>query len=226
MASRLDVEFVTVEPCDWPALALPTYRGFPVFDARPEESEELTTAYDRALAMLDSATNEPFVLDTAEAAITRQMHRWKLSGIAAHTAFRSLLYTLDGRRVAMWVPTHAWDLTVVAAIGSASTAVQIENVGYAQFGVGQRGRQDIRIELRSGTVYYRRIVGAVQLTGSTEQLAIDTALGTTVQPQAIARVSFMTLSRSDSDEFEIQHINDVAGVATSAVIFRSVGDEL
>lgn len=225
-ASRIDVEFQTEEPCTWTPAVLPTYRGFPVFADRPEESEDLTFAFDRALQMLDPVAGPAFVLDTADVAITRQMHRWKVAGIDAHSALRAMLYALDGRRVAMWIPTHAWDLTIVATVGSVATAIQVENVQYARYGVGQRGRRDIRIELRSGTVFHRRITGAIEISDSVEQLAINAALGQVVQPQDVWRVSFMALARSDSDEFEIQHLNDVEGVATCAVVMRSVGDDL
>lgn len=224
-ATDVRATFILVEPSDWPEAELPTYRGLPVLDTRPDEAEDLTGTYERAMRMLDNISGIPFVLDAADAAFAVQAHAWKLSGIAERSAFRSLLYALRGRQVAVWLPTHADDLHLIETLASESVSATIENIGYARFGLGQVGSQDIRIELRNGDVYYRRITNAVAIDGETEQITIDTALGTTVAPEDVARICFMMLARSQSDVTEIHHVTDVEGVATSRKVFVGVRDE-
>lgn len=224
-ATDVRATFILVEPSDWPEAELPTYRGLPVLDARPDEAEDLTGTYERAMRMLDNISGIPFVLDAADAAFAVQAHAWKLNGIAERSAFRSLLYALRGRQVAVWLPTHADDLHLIETLASESVSATIENIGYARFGLGQVGSQDIRIELRNGDVYYRRITNAVAIDGETEQITIDTALGTTVAPEDVARICFMMLARSQSDVTEIHHVTDVEGVATSRKVFVGVRDE-
>lgn len=224
-ATDVRATFILVEPSDWPEAELPTYRGLPVLDARPDEAEDLTGTYERAMRMLDNISGIPFVLDAADAAFAVQAHAWKLNGIAERSAFRSLLYALRGRQVAVWLPTHADDLHLIETLASESVSATIENIGYARFGLGQLGSQDIRIELRNGDVYYRRITNAVAIDGETEQITIDTALGTTVAPEDVARICFMMLARSQSDVTEIHHVTDVEGVATSRKVFVGVRDE-
>lgn len=223
-AVAVDATFILAEASDWPAAALPAYRGFPVFDARPDETEELSGTFERMLLELDNASSIPVVLDAGDAAFATQAHRWVLDGVTQRGDFRSLLYTLRGRQVAVWVPTHSDDVRLTATVGSAALTATIENIGYARFGLGQLGRRDIRIELYSGTVLYRRITNAAGVDASSEQLSIDTALGVTVTPGDVRRISFMMLARSDSDVTEIQHVTDVQGVATSRKIFVGVPD--
>jgi len=225
VAVDVNATFLLAEPSDWPEAVLPSYRGFPVYDARPDETEELTGTFERMLYQLDNTSGLPFVLDTAEAAFGTQAHRWVLQGIDERSAFRSLLYALRGQQVSVWLPTHSDDLRIAATVGSAAVAMVIENVGYARFGQGQRGRQDIRIELRSGVVFYRRIVAAAAIDTATEQITIDSVLGVVVEPADVRRISFMMLARSTSDTTEILHVNDVLGVATSRKIFVGVKDE-
>ena len=198
------------------------YRGFPVFDARPDESEDLTGTFERMLLELDNVSGIPSVLDTADAAFATQAHRWVLDGVTQRSDFRSLLYTLRGRQVAVWLPTHSDDVHLAATVTAVTLTVPIENIGYTRFALGQGGRQDIRIELRNGSVLYRHITNAIEIDASTEQLSIDTALGVVVTPADIRRISFMMLARSDSDTTEIHHVTDVQGVATSRSIFVRV----
>jgi hypothetical protein len=223
-ACTIDARFVLMEANDWPAASLPTYRGHAVFDARPDESDELTGTYERMLSMLDVGSGIPYVLDVADAPFRVQGHAWKLNGVTERANFRSLLYALRGRQTPVWIPTHADDLHIVQSIGSASTTLVIEYVGYARFGFGQLGAKDIRIELRSGTTFYRRITDAVEIDEDTEQLSIDSALGQTVAPSDVFRISFMMLARLQRDEVEITHVTDVEGVATSSLLFVATRD--
>ena len=59
----------------------------------------------------------------------------------------------------------------------------------------------------------------------TEVLTLDGgALG--VAASSIARVSFMRLMRLATDEVEIEHITDADGVASTAVTWRGLRDDL
>ncbi|WP_428999856.1 hypothetical protein, partial [Stenotrophomonas maltophilia] len=85
-----------------------------------------------------------------------------LWGRAEHTWFRSLLYTLGGRRTPIWVPSYASDLKPVAAVAGGSTSLSVEWAGYTLFGKGQPNRKDVLIELRDGTKLCRRITNAAE----------------------------------------------------------------
>ncbi len=225
-ADRLDARFLIVEACEWPPV-MPTtlYRGWPVLEERPEESEDQTRTYQRLLLELDSGSAIPMTTDTAGRAFPVMQQRWLLAGRAEQSAYRSLVYALNGRQAALWVPTHAEDLTLAAVVTSVATTLDIEAIGYTRFAMARPGRRDIRIELHDGTVLHRRITGSTELSADVERLAIDSTLGRQVEPADVRRISWLVLCRMDSDSVTIDHETDADGIARSAIMFRGVRDE-
>lgn len=215
--------FDIAEPCDWPLLSDPaTYLGHLMLDVRPDESSAPTSSYSRLAQTVDYGTSLPVVHDLPNLALRAQQSHWQLLGRDQHTWFRSLLYTLDGRRVPIWVPSFASDLQPVASIAGSSTALVVEWAGYAQFGLNKPNRKDVRIELTDGTVLYRRI-NAASLSGDTETLTLSAALASTsIAPESIRQVSFMALSTLASDDVEIDHATDQDGLATSTTGWQAV----
>ena len=221
-----EVQFLILEPSDCDTLTdLPTYRGWPVLDVRPDESEDLSRQYERMLVTLDSRTALPLVSDIPGRAMPVTGWRWVDMGRAARHWYRCLIYTLRGQQAAVWVPTHADDLTLVDTVSDAATTFDVLNVGYARFAQSRAGRRDIRIELVTGQVFYRRITGASEITADIERLAIDVALGVAIEPSDIARICWMALSCGASDSAEIDHITDSEGVASAALVFKGVRDD-
>ena len=224
-AASVSARFDVVEACDWPVIAdAPWYRGYPVLAQRPDETERLSNGWQRALLRLDNEFGRPFVMDPADWAAVSQAHHWRMHGRAERADVRSWLYTLRGRHVAVWRPTHADDLTLVATVAGTATALDVANVGLARFAGLRPGRRDVRIELRGGDAFHRRITAAVALDDDIERLTIDAALGVDIHPRDIQRISFLVLSRGDSDEAEIEHHTDSDGAADASIVLRAVRD--
>lgn len=225
-AINAEVKFLIVEACDWPAM-MPTalYKGWPVYDTRPDESEDLSSTLSRLLQTLDNGSSVPLLTDTANRGLAVLAHRWIDLGRAGRAAARSFIYAMRGRQKAVWVPTHADDLTLTDTVTAVATAIDVAWVGYTRFSNGKPGRRDIRIELFDGTVLIRRITGGTELTPEIERLAIDSALGRQVLPAEVMRISWMVLCRFDSDTQVIKHLTDTEGVATWSTTFREVRDE-
>lgn len=222
--NRAQLKFDLAEPSDW-STALPAamYRGRPVFELRPDESEDLTLNYERLLQTLDNGSALPAVTDTAAKNFSVQQHRWILEGRQERAAWRSLAYGLRGRAKSVWVPTHAWDLTLTKPASGA--LLTVERIGYARFGVKTQGRQDIRIELHSGAVIYRRITAAAEDAGA-ENLSLDADLPGVIHPDGVYRISFMALCRAADDALELTHLTDAAGLAKVSITWRGVRDDL
>lgn len=201
------------------------YRGWPVLADRPNERETLTSQFERLLAELDSGTAVPLVSDSGRRALPVSRWYWTGNGIAERSAFRGLLHYLAGRFRAIWVPTHADDLMLVATIAAAATTMDVAWVGYTRFGKAQAGRRDVRIELRDGAAVHLRITGATEISGSVERLALEAAPGITIHPVDVARISFIALFRGMEDAVEIMHHTDVEGVAECALVFQGVRDD-
>lgn len=221
--SRVSLAFDIAEPCDWPALdSLPTYRGHPVIDTRPNEDDDPTASAERLVATVDYGAGLPFVHDMAGVSLRQQSHSWLLDGRAEHNRFRSLLYMLDGSRVPVWVPSWTGDLAAAAPIPGNSPTLTVQYAGYSQFAHGQRTRQDLSIELTDGTVLRRRVEDAVQVAG-TEVLTLDAPLASTsIAPRRIREISFLSLCTMASDTVQIDHLTDQDGVATSTTAWQEV----
>lgn len=196
-----------------------THRGYPVLTTRPNWSGGFDVEFARKLALIDSMTGRIFVDDEAELPLATQRMRFLFATRAEVTAWRAMLYALRGRAGAAWIPTWEDDFRVVAPIANTATAIDVEATSYARQINLAPGRSDIRIELTDGTVFYRRITGASEASATVETLQIDAALGRTVSVADIVSVSFMALSRLDSDAVELSHWT--GETAESAVAFRS-----
>ena len=201
---------------------LPTYRGKPVLEPTSEWSEDVTAQYLRLIKQLDNDTGLPYYLDTAMRAFALVSHRFVLSGRTAQDRLRRLFYYLRGRQKPVWVATSGSDVTPQGNLSGRT--LDIEAVGYTDHLLQQPGRQDVRIELTNGQVHYRHVVSA-NTTAVGERLVFDGDV-LYVAKHEIAKVSYLSLSRLESDQISWAHQTDADGVAVVTVLFRAVREEL
>jgi hypothetical protein len=202
---------------------LPTYRNHPVLEPTSDWSEDITAQYTRLIKSLDNDTGLPHYLDTAQKAFQVTSHRFIAQGREQQRKLRQLFYYLNGRQKTVWVATASTDLTPAADLVGKN--LDIAFINYTAMLQNQTGRQDIRIECTDGQVFYRRIISSSVTDSQTERLALD---GDTLnlKQDEIAKISFLVLSRLDSDTVSWGHHTDADGVATITVSFRGVRDEL
>lgn len=195
----------------------------PVLEPTSEWSEDITAQYMRLIKRLDNETGLPYYLDTANKAFQLTNYRFVLSDRDMQRKLRNLFYYLRGRQRAIWVATSATDVTPVGDL--LGKTLDIAFINYTAALQKQTGRQDVRIECTDGRIFYRRIVSAAVVDSNTERLALD---GETlhIKQSEILKISFLTLSRLDSDTISWVHHTDADGVATVSVSFRGLRDEL
>src|ERR1700735_5062882 len=216
----VEPEVQIVEPCDWPAATgLPTYRGAPVLEDSPSVTETSEGAYDRQTFTIDNQSGAIDVYDSAEVGFPNNSHNWFLKGVPAHSAFRSLLYLLKGAQGEIWLPSYESDLTLVADIASSDVSLQCQNSGLALYAI-KLNRQDIRVELKNGTIYYRRIIGATLIAPTTELVNLQSGFGVGIPASTVRRISFMALSVLASDEITINHDTMIGGIGRASTPFR------
>ncbi|MCO1335463.1 hypothetical protein MO867_14080 [Microbulbifer sp. OS29] len=223
---RAQVEFLLVEPTDWPTDSLPSYRGWPVLEVPAAESNDLSSSYIRLLDALDNDIDNPAISEPIELGLSLQSHRWLTQGAGERAALRSLFYMLRGRQKSVWLPTGMEDLQLLDPIPTNSSSLDIAHVHYVRLVALSEGRRDLRIELRDGTTWYRRITNCAEVDSQTERLALDSPLDRAIDPAEVRRISFMALVRADSDRVELNHITDIEGAASAQILFRGVRDEL
>ncbi|PNM03665.1 phage tail protein [Pasteurella multocida] len=202
---------------------LPTYRNHPVLEPTSEWSEDITAQYLRLIQTLDNETGLPFYLDTARKAFQITSHRFVLANREEQRKLRQLFYYLRGRQRAIWVATSATDITLKSDISTKTFDIYFMH--YTAILKNQVGRQDIRIECTDGSVHYRRIVTSSVVDEQTERLSFD-GEELRIKQEEIAKISFLTLSRLESDQVTWTHHTDADGVATVTVSFRGLRDEL
>lgn len=213
--------FITVDTTDFPAASgLPSYRGYPVLENSPDDGANAEASYERESNLIDNDTGVVEMDDTAGIGFPTWNHAWFMQGRSQRAFFRSLMYLLKGRQGEIWVPTYQSDLELVAATNPSSATIDVEMTNYTLLLSGQINRQDIRIELTNGTILYRRITGSTILSSTSERLSIDSAVGVTFTPAQVRRISYMVLSRLNSDNIEIQHVNGDNGLAIATTPWR------
>lgn len=202
---------------------LPIYRNHPVLEPTSEWSEDISAQYTRLIKSLDNQTGLPYYLDTANKAFQMTAHRFIAHRRDEQHKLRQLFYYLRGRQKTIWVSTASTDITPAADIIGKS--IDISFMGYTAMLQHQTGRRDIRIECCDGQIYYRRVISSGVIDSHTERLALDGET-LTIEQGNIAKISFLVLSRLDSDAVSWVHHTDADGTATIAVSFRGVRDEL
>jgi len=201
------------------------YRTYPVLVDPPDgRNDDPSVGYERKAVDVDGQIGLIETVD--EALIPYQIfgYRWMLLSRADVDYFRKFLFARKGRFKGMWVPTFTDDLIVVVTIGSAATNVDFEYAGLVSYAEGGVHRRDIRIKLKDGTIFYRRVSAPQTISPTVERMSIDTALGVTVDPEDVEMVSWMSLARLDSDSIEISW--DAPHVAESVTVFRGYNSDV
>lgn len=192
---------------------LTMYRGIPVFDFCPQSNEPEYT-FDRSIEVIDDDIGIPFQSDTAGMPFPIQSMMVVAETQEEAMRLRGLIYWLDGMRGALWVATYLQDLRVTAIAGAVMT---VSACNYTSDIALSMNRRDVRIQTFDGTTHYRRISACVS-NGATESLTLDSALP--IAATDIKLVSFMAIARSDSDIFELIHLE--GGEVACAMTFRAL----
>lgn len=216
--------FTCTDNSDTAAASESTYRSYPVQEAGPNWTADITQDYARRTRRVQSSLGTPVVTDHYAGPVLLQSHRWLCDGRAEIHALRQWLYARRGRQSAFWQPSWALDLTPAAPIGASDTTIDVAHCGYTDHINQALGRRDIRIITTAGTVYYRRITLSAEISATVERLTISSALGASLAVSDIAAISFMRLARLDTDSVEIAwHRWDVA---ECAVTTRGIRNDL
>lgn len=220
--STLSVAFEVLEPCDWSEHTFASqYRGRPVWEFKNDWRTQRSFSMNRIISSVDNDTSIPSYFDFPGKTFAGIDTLWRAKGRAEHSLVRSALYALAGRYKSLWVPTLANDLQMVGNLGASSVSLDVGYCGYAEFNLGREGRRDIRIELWSGAVYYRRITAAAD-NGQTERLTLSSSLGVSLSASQVRRISFLMLMQQSSDSVTMTHHTDANGLSTLPLVFEGV----
>lgn len=199
------------------------YRGYPVVAIASTWANDLTLNYERKMQTVDFGNNI-FRDDESGLPAMIHSHTWMLKSREEISNFRAFLYARRGRLNACWLPTFQNDLQIVDTITSGSLQINIENCSYTDLYQMHINRRDIRIELVSGTLIYRRIIASSIINDDVEQITIDAALGVDLAIDDIERISFMSFCRLEADSIELSwQWSDLVNVGAN---FRTTNNDV
>lgn len=195
----VDLSFRLDETLDDAAVvAGDTYRGYPVWPFRPDWSGAPAWSPERVLQSVDDGIGPPLVHDLAAVPQGRTAMDYLLMTPADVVAFRRALFALAGRWSPAWVPSWNGDARVVAAVANGATSIDIQAPCFAGLPLPANQR-DLRIELRNGTVLYRRITDVTTPSAGVERMALDAPIATGFASADVLLISLMTLCVQDAD---------------------------
>lgn len=216
------VTFDITEPCDWPPHTFAVeYRGYPVWDIAPEWTGRREQGFERMIVNVDNGSSIPAVFDFPAAAFRSTSIRWVASNRQEHALQRAVFYALRGMLRSLWVPSFADDLKPTATLAEGAATLTVEWCGYTVFGRHQETRRHLRIELRDGTVYYRRVISEAE-AGANEVLTLDSNHPETATASEVRRISFMVLSEAATDVLVLDHVTDANGTTIASFVFEGV----
>ncbi len=215
------MQFLCMEPTIWPingntlaAVPFYTYQPeegamsqgpWPILTMEPNAVDALDYSYARKLAVNDNEVSLPTYEDQANRAFTGQQYTWFLAGRQAGSNFRDLLFTLDGQRVPLWVPTFNDDVTP---------------------GSEYYPNPNLRTDNPSGrdTLITFNVDGTFSVNPGLADIIGTDGLPVNFSSPTAVRTSFMNLKRLNQDSVEIMHHSDADGVATVTVVLIDAPD--
>lgn len=198
-------------PFDGGAETLPLLNGHPILTLEPNRLEGLETQYRRIMDEIDLQIGLRKRYDEGGRAFQTQFYNWRAKGRQERYELRQLLYRLNGRQKALWLPSFNDDVKLTAALGAAQNYIHVQQIGYAYTGGAGSGREYLTMLDDTGTRRYIRVTGTGVAPGVTqERLNLSAVAG--FNAAAGRTASFMDMVRLDSDELEITHYHDSDGL--------------
>lgn len=177
---------------------LPIYRGFPVLEINADWSAAPQWSPDRDLMSVDYGIGTPVRADLVRQPRAKLSVAYTATGRASVWALFRLLFALAGRANPLWVPSRGHDLTAAAGATGGASTLDVAACDLVSAGP-QPQRRDLRIQLRDGTILYRRVTAVTTVGSRVERLTLDSAWPSDVVVSDIQRVSYMTFARQSAD---------------------------
>lgn len=197
--------------------------GLPVLNVTPNY-REISNTYEANIIMFDSNTGpNTFAFPGGQ---TRQYESFSyhLHGRAEVRSFLEMVNALGARWKSFHVSTERNEFALKDDIRKADGAIKVEVSGYSMYDQDeQRGRRDIMIETYTGDVFYNTIISSRTMR-DTEWLFLAES-PPDILKNNVRRVSFMPISRLDSDNIEIRRKADSYGHSIASLVVTNIPTE-
>lgn len=186
-----------------------TYKGYYVVTDRILMFGSVEESIARDLDIVDSVTGT-IELDTTSNKVRRRGTVTAFARTAADRwKTRSWFHYLRGKQKAFWLSTWNNDMELSTLMSNTSYSMEIKNIGFTLF----VGTGDVVVRMKSGSVYYNRVLGSEVLSDGTERLAMENLFPINLDPSAVESISFLHLVRLDSDDIEFSYTSGAMEVS-------------
>ena len=191
-----------------PSATLPQYKGFDVLEIPAQWPTNLKRQYNRSMISIDPKVGPVTVIDQGGSPYVSQPFPMLLTNHAQVTQLRAFLLARFGKLRPFWLPTWDQDLVLALDINSSDTGIKIQSEFYTRFMFPNKARRYVALiptDL-SGNLYHQ-VVSSLDNGDGTETLQFDSPIGRTMS-KAQTMISFLVFARLDSDDLEIDWLNN------------------
>lgn len=147
--------------------------------------------------------------------------QWLLKTKAEIRAFRSFIGRTMGQAKAIWVPSWHDDFWLHKRIELSDTSITVVGLEFADLVGLDTTRDRLRLVLRDGTTYYRRILN-VTPDGENTVFGLDSGFGRVIETTEMRSINFLLKCRFATDKIDIPW--QTTTVATPRIVLTSVKD--
>jgi hypothetical protein len=179
-----------------------------VFEIVPQYPTTLQLKYFSELIHIDPQVGPITVIDKPGFAITSQPFPWMMLNHSQVTTLRAFFLARFGRLRPFWLPTWDQDLVMSQDALLGDSGIKIKSEFYTRFMFPNNSRRYVAlIPFDSSGNVYRKILTSLDNCDGTETLSFDSTLPKAF-PAANTIVSFLIFARLDSDDAEIEWMNN------------------
>jgi hypothetical protein len=209
-ADQMDLEFAgeAQQVAPTPTISLTQYKGYDVLEIVANWPSDLKRKYTRDLIHIDPGVGPITVIDKAGMSITSQPFPWMMLNHSQVTTLRAFFLARFGRLRPFWIPTWDQDLVMTQDAVLNDTGIKIKSEFYTRFMFPNNARRYVAlIPFDSSGNVYRKITSSIDNGDGTETLGFDSPLPKPF-PAAKTMVSFLIFARLDSDDLDIEWMNN------------------
>lgn len=179
------------------AFVYPLYKGNTVFTRPPFRLQDVSSTIIRPVELVDNGFGPIAVEATYSVAEERFVMDFFFQGRQQRWEELGMLAQFYGKQIPFWLPTFTKDILLRVGTFS-STTLTVAQVGGTDRYIGK----SIYIKQKDGSYQFNTITNAVA-SGGNYTLTLETALSSPVSTTLTDSISYMRLSRFDTDTLEI-----------------------
>lgn len=201
----------------------PTYLSFDIFDRQPNWAQAVETPFIHSVQVLQDL-GIGAAWSNFDQTIMGLKAEYLLTSKADIDDLVDFFKDKMGKWAPFWVPTWQADVVLADAVGATDTTIIIEDIDYdAYFGEDDATGRHLFFYFPDGTYVCRKVLSWTTQGPTGLILANSLAREITEDELNSVLVSFLNLSRFDTDDLELKYVTDC--LATTILSFRAVPHE-